>query len=143
MELQGFSAQEFNDLAQLMRSLEKRARNTQNKTFVLDVEELQRLRNVYGTSKVLFLQLQHEYEPQIGVGGAILGTVLFPVGMVYFPVAILSGHHTVWDAYVLDLNTGELILDESYYTNDLASRKFIELRLDALFNQLKQSGNEE
>ncbi len=143
LELQGFSAQEFNDLAQLMRSLEKRARNTQNKTFVLDVEELQRLRNVYGTSKVLFLQLQHEYEPQIGVGGAILGTVLFPVGMVYFPVAILSGHHTVWDAYVLDLNTGELILDESYYTNDLASRKFIELRLDALFNQLKQSGNEE
>jgi hypothetical protein len=143
LESQGFTAQEFNDLAQLMRSLEKRARNEQNKTFVLDVEELQRLRNTYGTSKVLLLQLQHQFNPQIGLGGAILGTVFFPIGMIYLPAAILSGHRTAWDVYVLDLNKGELILDESYYSNDMVSRKFIELRLDALFNQLKQPGNEE
>jgi hypothetical protein len=143
LESQGFTAQEFNDLAQLMRSLEKRARNEQNKTFVLDVEELQRLRNTYGTSKVLLLQLQHQFNPQIGLGGAILGTVFFPIGMIYLPAAILSGHRTAWDVYVLDLNKGELILDESYYSNDMVSIKFIELRLDALFNQLKQPGNEE
>lgn len=143
LESQGFTAQEFNDLAQLMRSLEKRARDAQNKTFVLDVEELQRLRSAYGTEKVLLLQLQHQFDPQIGIGGAILGTVIFPIGMIYFPAAILSGHQTIWDAYVLDLNSGELILDETYYTNDLASKKFIELRLDALFNQLKLPRDEE
>lgn len=142
-QLQHLSAEQFNDLAQLMRSIEKRARNAKNHAFVLDLEELQRLRTVYGTGKVMLLQYQHQFSPQIGLVEAIVGTVIFPLGMIYFPITTLSSHQSMWDAYVLDLTTGELLVNQSYLSNDMASRKFLELRMDALFNQLKQAKKHE
>lgn len=62
--------------------------------------------------------------------------------MFYFPIAILSGHHSHWNVYMLDLENGELIIDQNYESDDLANKKFIELRLNALFHQLKQDKND-
>jgi hypothetical protein len=136
------TADDYNNLAQLMRSLERRVLFNGAKSFILDLEQLDSLRKIYGTNKLMLLEYSHEYDSGITLGSGLLGTLIFPIGMVYFPIAILSGHHTHWNVYVLNLETGELIIDQNYESDDLANKKFIELRLNALFHQLKQEKND-
>jgi hypothetical protein len=139
---QKMTAEDYNNLAQLMRSLERRVMFNGAKSFVLDLEQLDSLRHLYGTNKLMLLEYSHEYDSGITFGSGILGTLIFPIGMIYFPIAILSGHHSHWNVYVLDLETGELVIDQNYESDDLANKKFIELRLNALFHQLKQDRND-
>lgn len=139
---QKMTADDYNNLAQLMRSLERRVTFNGAKSFILDLEQLDSLRKIYGTNKLMLLEYSHEYDSGITLGSGLLGTLIFPIGMVYFPIAILSGHHTHWNVYVLNLETGELIIDQNYESDDLANKKFIELRLNALFHQLKQEKND-
>ncbi|MCC6701665.1 MAG: hypothetical protein IT221_09075 [Fluviicola sp.] len=139
---QKMTADDYNNLAQLMRSLERRVLFNGAKSFILDLEQLDSLRKIYGTNKLMLLEYSHEYDSGITLGSGLLGTLIFPIGMVYFPIAILSGHHTHWNVYVLNLETGELIIDQNYESDDLANKKFIELRLNALFHQLKQEKND-
>lgn len=132
------SSEDYNNLAQLMRSVAKRTDESKINSFMLDEEKLDSLRKEYGTSHVVLFELEHDYNPQIYAGPAILWTIVFPVGLVYFPAKLLSGHTSELRCYVLDLNKGELVLKESFIGNDPASEKFLELRLNALFHQLKQ-----
>ena len=132
------SSDDYNNLAQLMRSLNKRVDESKINSFMLDEEMLDSLRKEYGTSHVILFELEHDYNPQIYAGPAILWTIVFPVGLVYFPAKLLSGHTSELRCYVLDLNKGELVLKESFTANDPASEKFLKLRLNALFHQLKQ-----
>ncbi len=137
-EQQALTADDYNRLAQLLRSMEKRVDTKGVNAFVLDLESLHQIKHHYGSEHLLLLDLQHQYSSGIGIGNGILFTVLFPVGMVYFPIAILSGHETDMNAFVMDLEDGELVIDKNYYANEPASEKFMKLRLDALFHQLKQ-----
>lgn len=139
---QNMTANDYNNLAQLMRSLERRVAFNGAKSFVLDLEQLDSLRVIYGTNKLMLLEYSHEYDSGITFGSGLLGTLIFPIGMFYFPIAILSGHHSHWNVYMLDLENGELIIDQNYESDDLANKKFIELRLNALFHQLKQDKND-
>ena len=52
-------------------------------------------------------------------------------------MALLSAHLSELQAILFDLNTGEVTINESYLANEPASSKFLELRLSALFHQLK------
>lgn len=132
------SSEDYSNLSQLMRSLNKRIDESGVTSFMLDEENLARLRQLYGTSHVVLFDLQHEYNPQIYLGQAVLATIFFPVGLIYFPAKLLSGHTTEMNCYVLDLEKGELVLEQSYFANEPASKKFLELRLNGLFHQLKQ-----
>jgi len=133
------TSEDYNNLSQLMRSMKKRAEERGINSFMLDGEELKMLREKYGSNHVMLMSLEHQYAPNIYLGNGILYTVLFPVGLVYFPVTLLAGHTTDLQVYVMDLKTGELVIDQGYYANEPASKKFLELRFDALFNQLKQA----
>ena len=132
------TADDYNNLSQLMRSLDKRIGEKEVNSFMLDKEMLSGLKEQYKTDYVVWFDLSHEYDAQIYPGPAILNTILFPIGLFYFPIKLMSGHRTDITCYVLDLQKGELVVNESYTGQEPASRKFIELRLDALFNQLKQ-----
>jgi hypothetical protein len=140
---QNMTVDDYNNLAQLMRSLDKRIEETEVNSFMLDKEMLSSLKEKYNSDYVVWFDLSHEYDAEIYPGPAILNTILFPIGMVYFPVKLMSGHKTEITCYALDLEKGELIIKESYFGSEPASRKFIELRLDALFNQLKQEKTDE
>lgn len=137
-EQQALTADDYNRLSQLLRSLEKRVDNRGINAFMLDLEALHEIQKHYGSKHLMLMDLQHTYDSGIGVGNGVLFTVLFPIGMVYFPIAILSGHETELNAYVMDLDDGKLVIDKNYYANEPASEKFLKLRLDALFHQLKQ-----
>lgn len=140
--LETLEAEDWNNYSMLQRSLTRAISDYENDYFVLDVVDLNRVKTKFGTGKLLFLEYQHTYAPDLYFGNVALFTVLLPVGLVYFPIAILSGHYSDWQFYVLDLKTGELVLDRSYYVNEPASKHSIGSRLNGLFHQLKQAKNE-
>lgn len=135
---QALTAADYNDLSILMRSLDKRVAEDGVNVFLLDQENLDSLAKKYGTNQLMLLELTHSKTQTLTPGSIALFTVLFPIGLVYFPVAILASNTTEYKAYVLDLSTGALVVDVDYYANEPASKKMIESRLNALFHQLKQ-----
>lgn len=141
-QLEGLSANDWNDYSLVQRSLTRAISDYENDYFVLDVPDLNRIHTTFKTGKLVFMEYQHEYAPDLNFGNVALFTVLLPVGLVYFPIAILSGHYSDWQFYVLDLKTGELVLDRSYYVNEPASKHSIGSRLNGMFHQLKQAKNE-
>lgn len=140
--LETLGAEDWNNYSILQRSLTRAITDYENDYFVLDVQDLNRIKAKFKTEKLLFLEYQHTYAPDLYFGNVALFTILLPVGLVYFPIAILSGHYSDWQFYVLDLKTGEVVLDRSYYVNEPASKHSIGSRLNGLFNQLKQAKNE-
>lgn len=137
-ELNTMTTRQYNDLALIMRSMGKAVSETKPDVFLMDLDRLDSLKLVYGSSKVMLITLNHSYNTNITPAKGMLYTILFPVGLVYFPVAVLSGHYTEMHIYMLDLDKGEMIVDKSYYSKDPASEKMLRSRLNALFHQLKQ-----
>ncbi len=136
-QLTSMTTEQYNDLAQLKRSLEKSTAENGTDVFLLDSDLLTSLKSKYGCNKLLFFDLKHKFETNIHLGNGILYTLLFPIGLIYFPVTLLTGHLSELQVVVFDLNSGEVITNESYLAKEPASRKFLELRLSALFHQLK------
>lgn len=141
-QLESMTTQQYNDIALIMRSIEKGVQTTRPDVFMMDLEWLDSLKLVYGSSRVMFLTLEHVYDDHINIVNGVAFTVLFPIGMIYFPIALLTAHTTEMNVYIMDLETGEMIVEERYYSSDPASKKMIESRCYALFNQLKEPANE-
>lgn len=135
-------AETWNLNTQLMRALEMAIYTEKNDVFIQDLEFLRGLKDTLGYSKILFSEYMHLYDANINPLNAVLFTVLFPVGMVYFPAAILSGHKSEWQFYILDLETGEIEVNETYLKNESAGKKFMQACINGMFNQLKQTNNE-
>ncbi len=140
--LDTLNAEDWNNYAFLQRSLTRAIKDHESDYFVLDLPDLNRIQKLYGADKLVFLEYQHAYAPDLYFGNVLLFTVLLPVGLVYFPIEILSGHYSDWQFYVLDLKTGELVLNRSYYANEPSTKHFIGSRLYGMFHQLKQAKND-
>lgn len=138
-KLDTLTAKDWNEYSTLQRSLARAISDYESDYFVLDVADLNGIRNNFKADKLLFLEYHHAYAPDLYFGNVALFTVLLPVGLVYFPIAILSGHYSDWQFYVLDLKTGKLVLERSYFVNEPASKHNIGSRLDGMFHQLKQA----
>lgn len=141
-KLDTLDATDWNNYALLQRSLTRAIKDHENDYFVLDLPDLNRIKQLYGAERLLFLEYQHAYAPDLYFGNIVLFTVLLPVGLVYFPIEILSGHYSDWQFYVLDLKTGELVLNRAYYANEPSTKHFIGSRLYGMFHQLKQAKND-
>jgi hypothetical protein len=90
----------------------------------------------------MLLSLQHNYNDHINAASGVVFTILFPIGMIYFPVALLTAHTTEMNVYIMDLEKGELVVEKSYYSKDQVSKKMLASRCHALFSQLKETSNE-
>jgi Zn-dependent protease with chaperone function len=141
-QLQSMTTQQYNDLALIMRTIEKGVQTTEPDVFMIDLERLDSLKLVYGSSKVMLLSLQHNYNDHINAASGVVFTILFPIGMIYFPVALLTAHTTEMNVYIMDLEKGELVVEKSYYSKDQVSKKMLASRCHALFSQLKETSNE-
>ncbi|ASS47658.1 MAG: hypothetical protein A3D31_17690 [Candidatus Fluviicola riflensis] len=141
-QLQTMTTQQYNDMALIMRTIEKGVQTTDPDVFMIDLERLDSLKLVYGSSKVMLLSLEHNYNDHINVASGVVFSILFPIGMIYFPIALLTAHTTQMNVYIMDLEKGELVVEKSYYSKDQVSRKMLASRCHALFSQLKETGNE-
>lgn len=126
---------------QLMRAMEMAIYTGENDVFIQDLAYLQALKKSLGYSKVMFLEYMHKYDPGLDPLNVALFTILAPVGIVYFPIALLSGHKSDWQYYILNLETGKIEVSENYLKNESSGKKNLRATINGMFNQLKQQNN--
>jgi hypothetical protein len=92
----------------------------------------------FGADRVVFMALKNKKDQVITVPKIVALTVLFPIGVFYLPKLLLNNSATKYDVKVFDLKKGELVVNETYFAVEPSSKQFIQVRLNAIFHQLKQ-----
>lgn len=131
------STHEWNDLLFLKNALTRAITDYNADFFVFDLAQLHQIRDRYGISKLIYVEYQHAYKPNLKFGNVALFTVLLPVGLFYFPIELLSANKSDWQFYVFDLNKGEIILEKQVLTSDPSMKHALGSNIYALFSNLK------
>lgn len=128
---------DFNAIASFNRAIAKRSEN-ETSNFIIDTEILDSLRKKYATNELLFVEIKSMNRHQISVPKIVAYSILFPIGVFYLPKMIFNNSSSNYVVKVLDLKMGELVVNESYFAFEPATKKFMNARLNAIFHQLKQ-----
>ena len=131
------TTQEFNAIAVLNRSIGRRD-YFEDEQFLLDTELMDSIALQFGADRVVFMSLKSKKDQVITVPKIVALTVLFPIGVFYLPKLLLNNSATKYDVKVFDLKKGELVVNETYFAVEPSAKKFIQVRLNAIFHQLKQ-----
>jgi Zn-dependent protease with chaperone function len=131
------TTQEFNAIAALNRSIGRRD-YFEDEQFLLDTELMDSIATQFGADRVVFMSLKNKKDQVITVPKIVVLTILFPIGVFYLPKLLLNNSATKYDVKVFDLKKGELVVNETYFAVEPSSKKFIQVRLNAIFHQLKQ-----
>jgi predicted Zn-dependent protease len=131
------TTQEFNAIAALNRSIGRRD-YFEDELFLLDTELMDSIAKQFGADRVVFMSLKNKKDQVITVPKIVALTVLFPIGVFYLPKLLLNNSATKYDVIVFDLKKGELVVNETYFAVEPSTKKFIQVRLNAIFHQLKQ-----
>lgn len=131
------TTQEFNAIAALNRSIGRRD-YFEDEQFLLDTELMDSIAVQFGADRVVFMALKNKKDQVITVPKIVALTVLFPIGVFYLPKLLLNNSATKYDVKVFDLKKGELVVNETYFAVEPSSKQFIQVRLNAIFHQLKQ-----
>jgi hypothetical protein len=105
---------------------------------LLDAELMDSIAVQFGADQVVFMSLKNKNEQAITVPKLVVLSILFPIGVFYLPKLILNNSATKYNVKVLDLKKGELVVNETYFAVEPSSKKFMHVRLNAIFHQLKQ-----
>jgi hypothetical protein len=116
------TTQEFNAIAALNRSIGRR----------------DSIAAQFGADRVVFMSLKNKKDQVITVPKIVALTILFPIGVFYLPKLLLNNSASKYDVKVFDLKKGELVVNETYFAVEPSSKKFMHVRLNAIFHQLKQ-----
>lgn len=131
------TTQEFNAIAALNRSIGRRD-YFEDELFLLDTELMDSIAAQFGADRVVFMSLKNKKDQVITVPKIVALTILFPIGVFYLPKLLLNNSATKYDVKVFDLKKGELVVNETYFAVEPSSKKFMHVRLNAIFHQLKQ-----
>lgn len=127
----------FNERALLLNFLEQMSQNEDVNAFPVDYSLLKNIENNYGTSKVMFSVVSHVYDVDISYGAAFWSVVFYPVGLIYFPLALTSGHHMSLNVVILDTNEGTVDGAADLYFKSGLNQHVIGANFYNLFNLLK------
>ncbi len=129
--------QGYNERCILISLLNQLAEDDEVTVFPVDYQLLKTIRNDYGTSKVMFSLVEHQYSPNINVASALSSLVIYPILLIYLPVGILSGNNTEMNVLILDLENGEIEDGISYYFKDSPKRLQLGAHMYDIFTKLK------
>lgn len=136
------NADNWNQIAQLTESVNRAIEDEKFDAFVVDIQQLKAIQQAYGIDKLLVIDYLHSYEPNLTFGNITLFTILLPVGLIYFPIELLSAHLSYWQFHVIDLNTGEIVLSRSYHANEPSSKNALGSRIFNMLHEFKRTPNE-
>lgn len=111
--------------------------------FPLDFEILNEMKNQYGTSKVLFTWVNHDYQSNVEplAYWFLLVPPIYPALMIYYPIGILTGHRTNISFVLLDIENGTIDIDYHYFFKDTPKRLHLGAHVFNVFEKMKQSKN--
>jgi len=127
----------FNERAILLSCLMQLREAEKTATFPVDYELLQEIQTNYGTNKVLFSMLEHSYSLDISFSTAFISVVFYPLGLVVFPIKILTGNNTELNVVVMDIEKGKVEGDAYFYYKEPLTRLSLEAHVYDILLQVK------
>lgn len=128
----------YNERSVLITLLNQLSAEDEMTVFPVDFQQLQTILNDYGTSNVLFSLVEHTYNPGITFQGIFTSIFVYPVLLVYLPVALLTGNHTEMTTLILDIQTGTIQTGINYYFKDNPKKLQLGAHMFDIFTNLKR-----
>jgi hypothetical protein len=126
----------FNERCILISLLNQLATEEDIDMFPVDFQLLNSIKENYGTSKVMFSLVEHEYSPNINLSTLYTSIVLLPSIFIYVPAAYLTGNNTEINVLILDLENGKIENGMSYYFKDSPKRIQLGAHMYDIFKKL-------
>ena len=128
--------QGFNERSLLISLLNQLAAEDNVNIFPVDFQLLNEIKTNYGTSKVMFSLVEHDYSPNITGMGVFSSLLLYPILFVYVPVGILTGNNTQMNVLILDLENGVIENGINYYFKDSPKKLQLGAHMYDIFKKL-------
>ncbi len=128
----------YNERSTLFAFMTQASRDDNFNIFPVDYEQLEEIKINYGTGKVLFTWIEHQYSPRISGTAIFLSVFIYPILPIYIPVGIFSGHDTDLNVVVLDIEKGSVEVGSSYYFKDTPRKLHLGAHMFNVFQKLKQ-----
>ncbi len=126
----------FNERSLLISLLNQLAAEDNVNIFPVDFQLLNEIKTNYGTSKVMFSLVEHDYSPNITAMGVLSSVLLYPILFVYVPVGILTGNNTEMSVLILDLENGVIENGINYYFKDSPKKLQLGAHMYDIFKKL-------
>jgi hypothetical protein len=126
----------FNERSTLIALLNQLAEEEDVDIFPVDFQLLNSIQENYGTSKVMFSLVEHEYSPNINFGTLYTSIIFPPVFFIYVPNAFLTGNNTEINVLILDMEAGKIENGMSYYFKDSPKRIQLGAHMYDIFKKL-------
>jgi predicted Zn-dependent protease len=128
--------QGFNERSMLTALLNQIAQEDEVNIFPVDYQYLNLIKSNYGTSKVMFSLVEHEYSPNISFSGVFSSLLIYPVLLLYVPIGILTGHESELSVLILDLEDGSIENGVNYYFKDSPKKLQLGAHMFDIFKKL-------
>lgn len=129
----------FNERSTLICLLNQLAEEEDVNMFPVDFQLLNSIQENYGTTKVMFSLVEHEYSPDLNFGTLYSSIIFPPIFLIYFPNAILTGNNTEINVLILDMEAGKIENGLSYYFKDSPKRIQLGAHMYDIFKKLSTS----
>jgi predicted Zn-dependent protease len=126
----------FNERSILISLLNQLAEEEDVNIFPVDFQLLNSIQDNYGTTKVMFSLVEHEYSPNINFGSLYSSIIFPPIFMIYLPNALLTGNNTEINVLILDMEAGKIENGMSYYFKDSPKRIQLGAHMYDIFRKL-------
>lgn len=131
--------QGYNERSILINMLNQIAQDEDINIFPVDYQLLHQISEDYGTSKVMFSLVEHEYSANISASGVLSSIIIYPILFIYVPVGILSGSNTEMNMLILDLESGKIENGVSYYFKDAPKKLQLGAHMYDIFKSLSKT----
>jgi Zn-dependent protease with chaperone function len=135
LELKGTEI--FNERSALFSFMQQVSEEDNFNIFPVDYELLEDVKTNYGTSKVLFTWVEHQYTPRISSSIVLLSIFIYPVLPIYVPLGVFLGHDTEMNVLILDIEKGSIDIGTNYYFKDTPRKLHLGAHMFHIFNDLK------
>jgi predicted Zn-dependent protease len=129
--------QGYNERSILINLLNQLATEEDVTIFPVDFQLLNTIKQDYGTSKVLFSLVEHEYAANISFGSIAGSILIYPILFFYVPFALFSGNNTEITVLILDLENGSIENGINYYFKDSPKKLQLGAHMYDILKKLK------
>ena len=127
----------FNERSTLFNFMTQLTKEDNLNIFPVDFESLETIKTNYGTSKVMFSWVEHEYDANINPGTVLVGLLIYPILSLYIPSKILKGNSTEMNVIILDLEKGNVEIGSNYYFTDSPKKLHLGAHMYNIMGKLK------
>ncbi len=134
-KIQSIGTDAFNERNCLINFMYQINENRIN-VFPVDFNEISRISQKYKTSKVMLLNVRHQFDPDV-MYKIMRAILIYPALPIIAPIVLLNRNVTDINILILDINNGNVELETKYSFHDKPRKYNLGARTFEIFSELK------